>query len=264
MPPLCQTAWWPSDLLGHPAVGVVAEGGGVELDPGFRAEDRLPLERPVPAGQVVGRRAHAPGGEGQGHVDRVGRNQAVRARLVAEGAIGVALRVPHHRAGQAGGGEQLLAQEGGVVAPTDPLDDGAQHGVPGVRVDVVAAGRKLERLAPEGGQQRRHRPALALARDHAAVAGVAGNAPRVGEQLVNGHVLARARELGQVLFHRVVDRQLARLLQPEDGRRRELLGDRADAKRGVGGGGAFPLPIGKARRPACRSADRAAPPARSH
>ena len=78
------------------------------------------------------------------------------------------------------------------------------------------------------------------------IVGVAGDAAGVGQEVVDRHALPRLRRVVDVLADRILDLELAPLLEDEDRHRRELLGDRPQAELGLRRVGDLVLGVGEA------------------
>ena len=160
----------------------------------------------------------------------------------------------------------MLPRELPERLPGHALDDHRRQRVPHVAVEVPIAGREIQIPLPAGeaenvvvGNDVVHPPA-----GERQQAPLIAQAARVQQQVSDGNRLAEVVHLGQMLADVIVERQLAVLLQQQNGKRRELLRDRRDVKNGVGLDRAALLEIGHAvgllvnQFPVAHDADRTA------
>jgi hypothetical protein len=127
-----------------------------------------------------------------------------------------------------------------VRLPRHDFDDGAEETVPGVGVAMVLAGRRQEGR----GEDSRH--VLIAARRCVVVFGVvAAEAGGVGQQLVQGDARLVGRHLRKEAAERIARGEPPILLEPENRRGGELLGDRAEAhqRRHIVGEVALPVAL---------------------
>ena len=203
----------------------------------FRGEHGLGEQGNIPEGQIVGSHGQLAGREHPAAAFT--RRGAQRTQGVAIVALGIGcgqldlVRVPdrmHAQRTEDALGEQIHERMAG-----DVLDDLAGQNIVGVRILPLGAGLEVERLFGPG-VENVLRGGGGLHRGHGVVLGVvvliAGG---VGEDLADGDLIA-AGEAGKVFTHRIVELELALLLEHEQGGGGELLGDGADRVAHLGRG----------------------------
>jgi hypothetical protein len=222
-------------VLAHAdAVGVaVFERRGHRFER-LRREEFAAVERLIPEVEVFDGRVERAGPVRDAHVYEVGVVESAVAQHVAGGAARQDFVVAVEAgARHAGGGEEVLAEELLVRLAREFLDEMAEQDVAAVAVVEALAGRELKRLVAEAlegfGDGRREAARLPVLGER----GEARHAGGVRQEVVDGDGLPRLGALRDVLADRVRDGEPAALLQEEDGRGRELLGDGAEAELGL-------------------------------
>ncbi len=211
---------------------------GEHLFVAFGLEDGLGDEALIPQREVVGGHGQFAGGKHPAAA-LLGRN--------AEGAEGVAIVGGGVGLGELGfvgvpdglhaeRAEDVFAEEVHELFSADFLHDCAGDDVVGVGVLPLRAGIEVERLFGPGVEDLLRAFGVQHGRHDVVFGPVVLVAGGVGENLADGDFVA-AGEAGDVFADRVVEGEFALLLQEQDGRGGELLGDGADGVAHVGRGG---------------------------
>ncbi len=213
--------------------GPVGQLGGRRHQPVRRVGDDSPVaQRLTPGQQVTHRRAQPPGGERHRHLDGRGVDQLPVGHCVATG-LSRPLRPVRaiRRLPQSEGLEDVVVEVRGVAAAGDPLDDEPEEDVVRARVAEALARVEVERL---GGNQVDHRlEGGARFGPAPRQVGVVPDPRRVVEEVPDGDATSLAGEVGKRRGEVVVEAELPRLDQLEDGGGGELPGEGADAVDGV-------------------------------
>ncbi len=240
----------------HPdehAQPVVGADPAVEPDLGFHRLVRRRLQQAlldhcdIPLGQIARRHCQLAGRE-EPALPFLGRGMewAQREAHVAGGVgLGEPAEVDVHGARHVERLEDVLLDELHERCAAHLLDDGAGDDEVGVAVLPLAAGREVERLLGPPIHNGLRGDRLEHERRHVVLGPVVLVAGGVRQQLADGDFVGPG-EIGEVLGHLVVERELPLLLEQQHRRGGELLADRADAVAHLGGGGGLRLQLGVA------------------
>ena len=232
------------------AQGVFIAIGRGQGGQGGRAQQTAAEQTLFPFQQVAGRRIQGPGALRDTHVHIVRVDDAIRARGVAgsaagkDGRVGVIAGVGH-----AQGLEQVGADEVGIGLAADLFDDGRQDDVTRVRIGPAGVRLEVERPVPEPGDQVRGRRRPRLLRLEILETGEVRDARGVGQKMAHRHLIPGRGRIRQIALHRRIQIHQPALVQQQDGDRRELFGERAQAEPGVARIGDVPFAIGQAIAP---------------